>query len=1107
MSINNNLPMLPTLNVQANNNNDNDFTNDILEEVTDNALCGFNQEVITKHWQTIIGVNELKENETVRLVIMPLPTSKLAKKSNIVTGGWADKEQIRSINQLIDRMIQIQGDDEPGSVGFALSAGIYNYEKDKSPGYQQLKYIQNMIIDVDAHTFEGTKDRFNISTVKPIFIRYMATASLNYINQLLIHNGLPEIVPTYVAVTGGGFQFGVRFDKPLGKEDGKKVFETFGSVLGTTNLSKRDIDEETTKFIEAKKSLEVNQAILENSSIPVENKEVRLTAKDVDNIDPLFTSLKKKKGINVTVQSFTGDWFTPFLELDNSFKDVTHAQRIPGTINQKYNCFAYVDDFAIDGDVVKESIENIKGLIAKNHILSSSDKTIQTKHYSTTVQIFANLILIKNPNCTPTSQPTEYIKALSGIIQAANSNERTQGLGLINITEMEREVLKQIKDVKSFLSDLLNIEIVKESSSYIACRSPFRTDNKPSLAVYINSGGVNIKDFTDDKNYNLITLWMAVNECSKSEAIENIAVQCGIEISRNDKKDFLKIQSTENVLELISKIDTTNFVFYRLANQSKRCIWKNVRTSRSHTFDGHKMLANHVLSNHLKYRNADSLFKKEFQEAFENHVLIEAFEKFEPGKDKILREEDDVTNINIWTASDTYLKCWEESKNLEDMDIEAALKLIEATCPNIYIYLLQITQKGDLNYFINWLSCLTKFIYLPIIPIFPSIEGAGKNLFIQDIIYPYVNSNYVETVNGQALQSNFNSFMDKTNLIVADEGNFTGSREFDQLKLLTGNETVRVEKKGIDAVTVERRFNMCMFTNGPDPVRHSITERRCVYFKLEHSLIRTLSKLGLTLDQFRKGTSEEVFKFWGIIIKTKIKKEWTNQNLKNGQFHHQILLMHPFGKLVIKMLNNEWDEISLQLNERQKELTEEKNNIQLLNTIKESFYNGEPVPLILINKYLDAMSWKSTKSIQQFISENNLQDHGIRIVVDSDSIRIRLDIEILQEFIYQENNLSRIIPEFSVGKVKTLAELREENNIAKQNIQARVNNPIPGIKPINNGQAPGMGDLANMPKINVPMGAPSIPGVPGGAPSIPMGAPGVVAELKTMAVVNPIPNS
>ena len=111
------------------------------------------------------------------------------------------------------------------------------------------------------------------------------------------------------------------------------------------------------------------------------------------------------------------------------------------------------------------------------------------------------------------------------------------------------------------------------------------------------------------------------------------------------------------------------------------------------------------------------------------------------------------------------------------------------------------------------MNAIAKFQYLPIVPIFPSIEGAGKNLFANEVLAPYVNDKFLAVANGQALQSNFNSFMGHSNLIIADEGDFTGSREFDQLKLLTGNNTVRVEKKGVDAQIMARRFNICISCN------------------------------------------------------------------------------------------------------------------------------------------------------------------------------------------------------------------------------------------------------------------------------------------------------
>ena len=1010
----------------------NTFSNEKLDSIMDTSLNGFHEETIKKHWNNIIGHEKLRDDETVRLVIMPSKTSLMAQSSNIATGGWADKVQIRSANELINRMIEVQGIEKPGEIGFALSAGIYNYVPDKSPNYTSLKYIQTMIIDVDAHLNEVTKDRFNMTTIKPKYLKYSAMVCLNYINTLLNQNGLPYINPVYTAMTGGGFQFGVRFDRPLDKESGKRVFETFGSVLGFDYLNKKDSEKFKIEQEIAQKALAENSVTIENSTIFGGSKNANQTSfkNEEDNqvVDAGFQEIKKKKGLTINIKSFQDEWFSPFMELDASFKDVTHAQRVPGTINQKYSAFAYIDDF-ISAMENEEVIDNILNEIYLDiAIVNEKDRVNLTNHFRATLTKFNEEILKHNPTCQFTKQPTDKILALSPMVQFANSVDRNLVGDYISLTEVEKQILAALTQkemVLEVLSDM-GIEVVKDSTSYIACRSPFRTDAKPSLAVYTNTARVIIKDFTEEKTYNFITLWMAVHQCNKTQAIDQIAIKYNIKIDKTDKREFQKLQTVESVTDLIKEVNTVDYVYYRLANSSKTCIIKSIKTGSAKSFDGYKMLADHVLRFQLKIKNPDSEMRLAFQEAFLQYVIIDAFEDFLPGGERIF-EDDYIQYVNIWTASDSYKKCWEESELLKDMNLDEAINLIKDVCPAIYIFLLQITQKGDLKYFLNWMNAIAKFQYLPIVPIFPSIEGAGKNLFANEVLAPYVNDKFLAVANGQALQSNFNSFMGHSNLIIADEGDFTGSREFDQLKLLTGNNTVRVEKKGVDAQIMARRFNICMFTNGTEPVRHSVTDRRCVYFKLEHTLAATLTKLGYeSINDFIDKIRSEVHKFWGIIIKTKLHKPWINHNLKNGQYMYQIFMMHPFGKLVLKIIENKWDEISLQLNEKQKELQDEKVNMQLLQNIEMAFFNGEPLPLITINKYLDAMSWKSSTSIQDFINKNNLQSHGIRIIVDNDSIKIKLDAQKLQELVFQENNLSEVIPEFAVPKIKSLEELREE---------------------------------------------------------------------------------
>ena len=1027
----------------------NSFSNEKLDKVTEESFNGFNERVIREHWNNIIGYEQLQPDETVRLVIMPSKDSNMAKTGNIATGGWADKEQIRSVNDLLNRLTVVQGTEVPGAIGFALSAGIYKYTPNKSPNFIDLKYIQNMIIDVDAHINEITKDRFNLTIIDPKFLDYAAVSVLNYINDLLLHNGLPQVCPVYTSMTGGGFQFGVRFDKSLDKDDGKKVFETFGSVLGFSHLNKKQSKEFSNEQTINNTALLNNSVILENASVLGGTNKISSLPGNDENNDGDFDVIKLKKGLTVNLKSFTGEWFAPFLELDNSFKDVTHAQRIPGTINQKYEAFAYIDDFISPKkylDVVQALVDDINRDIT---IFNDNDRYKITQSYRDSLTKINSTIFKNNPEGLYNKQPTDQIKALSQIVQFANSNERTLVGDYISLTEVEKQILTKLSSkemVKAVLGDM-GIEIVKDSGNYIACRSPFRTDSKPSLAVYLNNTRASIKDFTEDVNYNLITLWMKIFECNKASAIDQMALKYEVKIEKNDKREFQKLQTNESVLDWIQKVNTVDFVYYRLANASKNCIYKSVKTGNSKAFDGYKMLADHVLRFQLKLKSADPEFRTAFQEAFLQYVMIDAFEDFLPGGERVF-EDEFIQYVNIWTASDDYRKCWEESESLNEMDLDQALELIKEITPTVYVFLLQITQKGSLKYFVNWLNAISKFQYLPVVPIFPSIEGAGKNLFANRVLAPYVNKNYMHVVNGQAMQSNFNSFMGYSNLIIADEGDFTGSRDFDQLKLLTGNDTVRVEKKGVDAQTVARRFNICMFTNGTEPVRHSTTDRRCVYFKLEHTLQATLTKLGYaSIDAFNDKIDQEIYKFWGIIIKTKLYKPWLINNLKTGQYYYQILMMHPFGKLVLKIIENKWDEISLQLNEKQKELQDEKINMTLLQNIETAFFNGEPLPLITINKYLDAMSWKSSTSIQEFINKNKLHEHGINIIVEHDSIKIKLDAEKLQKLIFQENNLSELIPEFAVEKIKTVEELKASMT-AKRNPKANIEANSSGLKVI-----------------------------------------------------------
>ena len=102
----------------------NEFSNEKLDLITDQAYNGFHEETIKQHWDNIIGFDQLQPDETVRLVVMPSPTSNLAKSFSSGTGMITDKEQIRSARDLIDRMTMLQGTEVPGRSGKQSSKTI-----------------------------------------------------------------------------------------------------------------------------------------------------------------------------------------------------------------------------------------------------------------------------------------------------------------------------------------------------------------------------------------------------------------------------------------------------------------------------------------------------------------------------------------------------------------------------------------------------------------------------------------------------------------------------------------------------------------------------------------------------------------------------------------------------------------------------------------------------------------------------------------------------------------------------------------------------------------------------------------------------------------------
>jgi hypothetical protein len=600
------------------------------------------------------------------------------------------------------------------------------------------------------------------------------------------------------------------------------------------------------------------------------------------------------------------------------------------------------------------------------------------------------------------------------------------------LKSVEYDLLHKLKQNNINIVDLIRdrVTIGPISGNLVRLYCPFHEERNPSMALYVNELFDVFKDFHDDKSYNLITFWENLFQVPKSTAITQISERAGIPLAKGERKDFQNLELAEVIDELMRRIDVDNFVYYRLANKNRTCVVRHIDSGEAFIFDGPKMLATHVLSNQLGINDVDQTFVKDFAERFQEIILIDAFEEFYPGRNTIFQKQF-IKFVNLWVPSKRYQKVHERAAEIEidkPFSLEEAIALIKRKAPWTYKYILQMVQNGDLTWFMNWLSGVSKFKTMPVVPVIFGVPGAGKNLFVNTVLDFYLNNEYVKVVSGDRIMQQFNSMLESSSLIVLDEGDFSTGKEVDQLKLLTGNDKILIEKKGVDATNKQRHFNILFFSNGEVPLRHPAQDRRISYFHNEIPLLASCESWNITIDDMVEKIREEMIEFWAIIVRTELDHKMSMANSKNGQFWKQILMQHPFGALIVKLMNGEWEDIALQLNENVSDQAEMGVNLKLLLSIKEQFETSGRISLTLINRYLQSLNFRMKQSIQKFIQVNHLPEFGISIIVEENDVKINVNKRKVQEALRVKNVLRVAYPKTAKEEVSILeAELAMED--------------------------------------------------------------------------------
>ena len=962
-------------------------------------------EEIKNYWKSVFGVEQLGEDETIRITaIRPWMNGEKLQGNQITL-----TDQIRNVTELItviEKTYQAVENQYKTLVGFSISAGVYKYRvtedgKGIAPGKEALIRINTMVMDLDSHVEQvGKHGRFHFNSFEEHSRRLIAGKASIKVNQILHENNIDLIIhSTKTYATGGGLQFHLKFERYLNAIEADNIFRYIRTAL---------------------------------------------------------LSLSENKFAGNGVDAL-GNFQRCWLEFDLSCGDPTHTQRLGGTVNPKAD---YMGSFSEEiPDFYNLQLMDNAGAFLKNSVtINPNPKKFPHEKFESIKNSFLKITDSFRKN----SQIDQEFIQIEHMKNSAYLSERENKFKSKNANELfgsdTYDIIKQIpvdeqaKMMKEIIYETYTTEQLESennsshSERFKRYNCPFHTETDPSFAIYQNNDGSGIaraNDFHENGNsYNLIEFIIAVakhrgKERTTQEVVGELKLRFSdIVIKQTDKKNIQKEANLNSIDLLIDRVNVEDYIYYRLANKQRACIIREFEHGESHVFDGTHMMSDHILINQLGMTNtADKELRALFHERFIEKILINAFEEFRPGKPHTY-ERHHIKYINLWIPGKEYLKIHEMAESLDEMDIASALGIIKNRLPNIWFYLNQITQKGNLEYFLNWLICISQFKTMSTIPIITSVQGTGKGLFVTHFLERYLNHEYVNIVNSEKMANNFNSFMERSSLIVMDEGDFSGTHDVDNLKMLSGNKYIQIEKKGIDSMKVERQFNMIMLTNGETPMRHPSNDRRISYFRLEVPLIDSIKQTDFEqIDDYMEAVDEEVLEFWSILVKTQTKKEWNNMNLKDNQFNKQILLMHPFGKLVLKILEDDWGSIKLQMNENVDDPLVITSNIEMIETIKSTYEQTGEIDLTLINKYIKSLNYKTFTGVQQFIDINILKENGIHSITNSQSVKIRIEKEKIKNLIYMKNNLGDVFDCYKDENIEhTMSDSFRNNRVTNEKL-------------------------------------------------------------------------
>lgn len=234
---------------------------------------------------------------------------------------------------------------------------------------------------------------------------------------------------------------------------------------------------------------------------------------------------------------------------------------------------------------------------------------------------------------------------------------------------------------------------------------------------------------------------------------------------------------------------------------------------------------------------------------------------FDPLGKVFKKNSSDIVEINTFRPTQIMLKARaEREKKGENKDFSWLDKYFHI---NVLLDNLCVEEERKF-FFLNWLSfCMNTMRKAGTVILFRGVQGTGKTVLFEQLISYFFGRDFCPTMTNEDISSRFTSPVLGESLFVCYNevkcGYGEGNTSYEKLKTHITEDTLRIERKGVDSITVKNHFNAIFFSNNSVPLQIQTSDRRYTVFGTNEESLKAVveREFAMTMNDFFEGLLKE----------------------------------------------------------------------------------------------------------------------------------------------------------------------------------------------------------------------------------------------------------